>query len=55
MGKRGKMERNSKVCVEVQNNEKNRRCAQMCGRRNLERMAIVEIILLNKVSAIHFL
>ena len=30
-------------------------CAQNCGRINLERMAIVEIILLKRVSAIHFL
>ena len=30
-------------------------CAQSCGRIKLERMAIVEIILLNKASAIHFL
>ena len=30
-------------------------CAQMCGRINLERMAIKEIILLTRVSAIHFL
>ena len=30
-------------------------CAQRCGRTNLERMAIVEFILLKRVSAIHFL
>ena len=30
-------------------------CAQRWGRINLERMAIVEIILLKRVSAIHFL
>ena len=29
--------------------------AQRCGGINLERMAIVEIILLKRVSAIHFL
>ena len=29
-------------------------CAQGCGRVNLERMAIVEIISLKRVSAIHF-
>ena len=28
-------------------------CVQRCGRIKLERMAIVEIILLKKVSAIH--
>ena len=62
------MERNSKVCKEVQNDEsihdmqfwafyfpKQKICAQRCGRISLERMAIVEIILLTKVSAIHFL
>ena len=64
------MERNSKVCKEVQNDKKyscyailvflfyfpkQKICAQRCGRINLERMAIVDIILLNKVSAIHFL
>ena len=30
-------------------------CTQRCGRINLERMAIEEIILLTRVSAIHFL
>ena len=29
-------------------------CAQGCGRINLKRMAIVEIVLLKTVSAIHF-
>ena len=69
MGNQGKMERNSKVCVEVQNDEnyswytilgvfylpKQKICTQRCGRIKLERMAILEIILLNKISAIHFL
>ena len=30
-------------------------CAQRCGRINLERMDVVDIILLKRVSAIHFL
>ena len=64
MSNQGKMERNSKVCKEVQNDEKYSWhainfgffiCAQRCGRKNLERMAVVEIILLKRVSAIHFL
>ena len=61
MGNQGKMERNSKVCAEVQNYEKyssyvilglfifqNRRYA-------LKYAAIVETISLNIVSPIHFL
>ena len=30
-------------------------CAERCDRIKLERMSTVEIIILNKVSAIHFL
>ena len=67
MGNQGKKERNSKVDKEVQNDQsihdtqfwvfyfpKHNICAQRCGRINLERMAIVEIVFLKRVSAIHF-
>ena len=55
MGNQGKMKSYSKVCKEVQNDEKyseyailgfyfpkQKTCAQRCGRINLERMAIAE-------------
>ena len=68
MGNQGKDERNSKVCKKLKTMisihdrqfwvfyfSKQKMGAQRCGRINLERMAIVEIILLKRVSVIYFL
>ena len=68
MGNRGKMERNSKVARKFKAIKsihdtqfwvfyfpKQKICAQRYGRMNLERVAIVEIILLKRVSPTHFL
>ena len=64
MGNQDKMERNRKVKTMKSIHDmqfwvfyfpKQKICAQRCGRINLERMAIEEIILLTRVSAIHFL
>ena len=68
MGNQSKAQRNSKVCKKFKTIKgihdmqfwvfyfpKQKICAQRCGRINLERMAIVESILLKRVSVIHFL